>query len=144
MFRMGQIMTPNTRQLMTAPELQQFVDISLASAFTGHLMPGYTDRNRDHGIMFHGRARLQRRVLVDGRRSPTATVATRSATWWTTARTTASRASGRFNWAFLKPTYYEEGALRQTTCEWYGEVGAWAHYYADRVDGPHTWRWATT
>ncbi|MFM8279001.1 MAG: hypothetical protein ACKN9R_01430, partial [Candidatus Limnocylindrus sp.] len=53
-FRMGQILTPNTRQLMTAPELQQFVDISAASAFTGQQMPGYTDRNRDHGFMVHG------------------------------------------------------------------------------------------
>ena len=43
-----------TRQLMTAPEMQQFVDISLASAFIGQSMPGYTDRNRDYGLMFHG------------------------------------------------------------------------------------------
>ncbi|MEZ6009793.1 MAG: hypothetical protein R3F05_18805, partial [Planctomycetota bacterium] len=47
-FRMGQIALPTTRQLMVKPELQQFVDISLASAFTGQLLPGYTDRNRDH------------------------------------------------------------------------------------------------
>ncbi|MFM8278926.1 MAG: hypothetical protein ACKN9R_01050, partial [Candidatus Limnocylindrus sp.] len=53
-FRMGQILLPSTRQLMTAPELQQFVDISLASAATGLMMPGYTDRNRDHGFMVHG------------------------------------------------------------------------------------------
>jgi hypothetical protein len=45
--------------------------------------------------------------------------------------------SARVNWAFLNPIGYEEGALRQMTCEWYGEVGAWAHYYADRVDKPH-------
>jgi hypothetical protein len=46
--------------------------------------------------------------------------------------------SARINWAFLDPIGYEEGALRQMTCEWYGEVGAWVHYYADRVDKPHT------
>jgi hypothetical protein len=135
-FRMGQILTPNTRQLMTAPELQQFVDISLASAFTGHLMPGYTDRNRDHGVMFHGVlgcngefAWMVAATNGDGGDSIRNVV---------DIRTDDSVAlSGRFNWAFLKPTYYEEGALRQTTCEWYGEVGAWAHYYADRTDGPH-------
>ena len=33
-FRMGQIKTPNTRQLMVPPELQQFIDISMASALT--------------------------------------------------------------------------------------------------------------
>jgi hypothetical protein len=136
MFRMGQILTPNTRQLMTAPELQQFVDISLASAFTGHLMPGYTDRNRDHGIMFHGRlgcngefSWMAAITNGDGGDSIRNVVDDRT--------DDSFAASGRFNWAFLKPTYYEEGALRQTTCEWYGEVGAWAHYYADRVDGPH-------
>ncbi|MEZ6028015.1 MAG: hypothetical protein R3E85_17770 [Planctomycetota bacterium] len=53
-FRMGQIALPTTRQLMVKPELQQFVDISMASAFTGQLLPGYTDRNRDHGLMIHG------------------------------------------------------------------------------------------
>jgi hypothetical protein len=135
-FRMGQILTPNTRQLMTAPELQQFVDISLASAFTGHLMPGYTDRNRDHGFMVHGALGCNNewsymvavtngdggdsiRNVVDNRTDDNLAL------------------SGRVNWAFLKPIYYEESALRQTTCEWYGEVGAWAHYYADRRDGPH-------
>jgi hypothetical protein len=135
--RMGQILTPGTRQLMTRPELQQFVDVSVASAATGQTLPGYTDRNRDHGILFHG-------VLgCDG-------------TWsWMAAVTNGDggdsirnvlddrtddnlAVSGRVNWAFLKPIYYEEGALRQTTCEWYGEVGAWAHYHADRVDKPHT------
>jgi hypothetical protein len=136
-FRMGQILTPNTRQLMTAPELQQFVDISLASAVTGQLMPGYTDRNRDHGVMFHGSlgcngefAWMVAATNGDGGDSIRNVV---------DIRTDDNVAlSGRFNWAFLKPTYYEEGALRQTTCEWYGEVGAWAHYFADRNDGPHT------
>src|SRR5262249_27110849 len=52
--RMGLLKTAATRQLMTAPELQQFVDISLASAYIGNELPGYTDRNRDYGIMIHG------------------------------------------------------------------------------------------
>ena len=39
---MGLIKTATTRQLMTPPEMQQFVDISMASAFIGHVMPGYT------------------------------------------------------------------------------------------------------
>jgi len=136
-FRMGQIKTPNTRQLLTAPELQQFVDISLASAFTGHLMPGYTDRNRDHGMMVHGALGCNGewsymlavtngdggdsiRNVLDDRSSDNLAI------------------SGRVNWAFMAPTYYEEGALRQSTCNWYGEVGAWAHMLADRSDGPHT------
>jgi hypothetical protein len=46
--------------------------------------------------------------------------------------------SGRLNWAFLEPIGYQEGALNQQSCVWYGELGAWAHYYADRVDRPHT------
>ncbi|MFM8386663.1 MAG: porin, partial [Planctomycetia bacterium] len=46
--------------------------------------------------------------------------------------------SARLNWAFMKPTFYEEGALRQSTCEWYGEAGAWAHAYDARTDGAHS------
>jgi len=136
-FRMGQILTPNTRQLMTSPELQQFVDISAASAYVGRQLPGYTDRNRDHGLMVHGSLGCNSewsymfavtngdggdsiRNVLDDRSNDNLAI------------------SGRVNWAFLKPTYYEEGALRQSTCEWYGEVGAWAHMYDARTDGPHT------
>ncbi len=135
-FRMGQIRTAATRQLMVAPEYQQFADISLASAFIGSLMPGYTDRNRDHGFAIHGRFGTQNewsylttvtngdggdsvRNVVDGRTSDNLAF------------------SGRVNWAFLKPIGYEEGALRQNTCDMYGEVGAWGFYYADRDDLPH-------
>jgi hypothetical protein len=112
------------------------VDISLASAFTGHLMPGYTDRNRDHGVMFHGRLGCAGEfswmlAITNGDSGDSIRNVVDDRTDDSLA------ASGRVNWAFLKPTYYEEGALRQTTCEWYGEVGAWAHYYADRTDGPH-------
>jgi hypothetical protein len=135
--RMGQIKTPNTRQLMTPPELQQFVDISLASSWTGWWMPGYTDRNRDHGVMVHGsfgcNNELSYMVAVtngDGGDSIRNVL---------DVRTDDNLAySARINWAFLNPIGYEEGALRQMTCEWYGEVGAWVHYYADRVDKPHT------
>ena len=52
--RMGLIKTAATRQLMTPPEMQQFVDISMASAVIGQHMPGYSDRNRDYGLMVHG------------------------------------------------------------------------------------------
>jgi hypothetical protein len=135
--RMGQVKTPNTRQLMTPPELQQFADISLASSWTGSGMPGYTDRNRDFGFLFHGSfgcrgewswmasvtngdgADSIRNVLDD--------------------RTDDNLAyAARVAWAFLEPIGYEEGALRQMTCTWYGEVGAWVHYFADRRDQPHT------
>jgi hypothetical protein len=135
--RMGQIKTPNTRQSMTPPELQQFVDISLATSWTGWWMPGYTDRNRDHGVMVHGsfgcENELSYMVAVtngDGGDSIRNVLDVRS--------DDNLAYSARLNWAFLKPIGYEEGALRQMTCEWYGEVGAWAHYYADRVDKPHT------
>jgi hypothetical protein len=135
--RMGQIKTPNTRQLMVAPELQQFVDVSLASNWTGWFMPGYTDRNRDHGVMVHGsfgcNNELSYMVAVtngDGGDSIRNVL---------DVRTDDNLAySARINWAFLDPIGYEEGALRQMTCTWYGEVGAWVHYYADRVDKPHT------
>jgi hypothetical protein len=135
-FRMGQILTPNTRQLMTAPELQQFVDISAASAYIGRQLPGYTDRNRDHGLMVHGAFGCNNELSYmfavtngDGGDSIRNVVDNRS--------DDNLALSARVNWAFLKPIYYEEGALRQTTCEWYGEVGAWAHSYDARVDGPH-------
>jgi hypothetical protein len=134
--RMGQVMTPNTRQLLTRPELQQFVDVSLASAFTGHLMPGYTDRNRDHGILVHGAmgcngAWTWMAAITNGEGGDSIRNVLDD-------RTDDNLAySARINWAFLKPIHYEEGALRQTTCEWYGEVGAWGHYFADRSDKPH-------
>lgn len=138
-FRMGQIATPTTRQLMTAPELQQFVEISLASAFTGHLMSGYTDRNRDHGFMVHG--------MLGCNNEWSYMIALTNGDGGDSIRNIVDRrtddnfaVSGRLNWAFLKPTYYEEGALRQSTCEWYGEIGAWGYFYADRTDGAHTLR----
>ncbi len=136
-FRMGQIKTPTTRQAMVAPELQQFVDVSMATAYTGLLMPGYTDRNRDHGFMVHGvfgcNNEFSYMVAVtngDGGDS------IRNVLDHSTSDNLAY--SGRLNWAFLNAIGYEEGALRQQTCQWYGEVGVWGHYYADRRDKPHT------
>ncbi|MDJ0976855.1 MAG: porin [Planctomycetota bacterium] len=136
-LRMGQIRTAAPRQLMTPPELQQFVDISLASAFVGLSMPGYTDRNRDHGIMVHGR------FGCDGDVSWLATITNGdggdSIRNVLDHRSSDNLAfSARINWAFLDPIGYQEGALRQQTCGWYGEVGAWVYYYADRLDKPHT------
>ena len=136
-FRMGLIKTPNTRQMMVPPELQQFIDISMASSITGWLMPGYTDRNRDHGVMLHGlfgcSNEFQYMFAVtngDGGDS------TRNVLDYTTSDNLAF--SGRLNWTFLRGVGYTEGATRQSTCVWYGELGAWAYYYADRVDRPHT------
>jgi hypothetical protein len=136
-IRMGLLKTAATRQLMTAPELQQFVDISMASAYVGNLMPGYTDRNRDYGIMVHG-------VLgCDGEISYMATVTNgdgpvhRNVIDPFTSDNLAY--SARVNWDFLNHIGYEEGAVRQSSCEWYGSVGAWGHYYADAaIDRPHT------
>ena len=135
-FRMGQVKLPSTRQLMVAPELQQFVDVSLASAFTGQLLPGYTDRNRDHGLLVHGRfgcegAWSYMLAITNGDGGDSI----RNVLDHRTSDNLAF--GGRLNWAFLGPIGYEEGALRQQTCGWAGELGVWAHYYADRSDKPH-------
>ena len=142
-FRMGKILTPNTRQLMVAPELQQFIDISMASAVTGALQPGYTDRNRDYGFMIHGifgcSGEWQYMIgVTNGDGGDT----TRNVLNPLTSDNLGY--SARLNWAFLSGIGYTEGALQQNTCQWYGELGAWANYYADRIDGgrsglfPHT------
>ncbi|MDA1195117.1 MAG: porin [Planctomycetota bacterium] len=136
-IRMGQIRTATTRQAMVSPEMQQFVDVSLATAFVGQLMPGYTDRNRDHGVAFHGVfgcnnewSYLLTVTNGDGGDSIRNVI---------DQRTSDNLAfSGRLNWAFLSPIGYTEGALRNSTCQWYGELGAWGYYYADRDDLPHT------
>ncbi|MGE0193838.1 MAG: porin [Planctomycetota bacterium] len=136
-FRMGQIALPTTRQLMVKPELQQFVDISMASAFVGQILPGYTDRNRDHGLMLHGafgcNSEWSYMLAIsngDGGDSIRNVL---------DHRTSDGLAfSGRVNWAFAKPIGYQEGALAQETCGWYGEIGAWGFVYADRVDKNHT------
>ena len=135
-FRMGQIRTATTRQAMVSPEMQQFVDVSLATAYMGWLMPGYTDRNRDHGFAIHGAfgcnnewSYLFTVTNGDGGDSIRNVI---------DVRTSDNLAySGRINWAFLNPIGYQEGALRNQTCNWYGEVGAWGYYYTDRVDRAH-------
>ncbi|HVG94314.1 MAG TPA: hypothetical protein VND21_07695, partial [Planctomycetota bacterium] len=117
-FRMGLIRTATTRQLMTEPELQQFVDVSLASAEIGASMPGWEDRNYDYGFMVHG-------VLgCDGGLSYMATVTNgdgiyhRNVLDGTTSDNLAY--SARVNWDFMGHMGYEEGALRQTQCGWVG------------------------
>ena len=143
--RMGLLKLAATRQLMTPPEMQQFVDISMASAFIGQCVGvGYTDRNRDYGVMVHG-------VLgCDGDWSYLATVTngdgpvTRNVLDRSTNDNYAY--SARVNWDAKGHIGYEEGALRQHSCEWLLSVGAWGFYYADVFqDKPHVLaqdRWA--
>jgi hypothetical protein len=128
--RMGLVKLAATRQLMTPPEMQQFVDISLASAVIGQLVNvGYTDRNRDYGVMVHG-------VLgCDGEWSYLATVTngdgprTRNVLDVTSNDNLAY--SARVNWDVKGHIGYEEGALRQHSCEWLLSIGAWGFYYTD-------------
>ena len=110
-FRMGLIKTATTRQLMTPPEMQQFVDISMASALIGQTMPGLHDRNRDYGFMLHG-------VLgCDGAWSYLLTVTNgdgpvhRNVLDGSTNDPLAY--SARVNWDIMGHMGYEEGALRQ-------------------------------
>ncbi len=135
--RLGLIRTPTTRQLMVRPEFQQFVDISLASAWVGLGMSGYSDRNRDYGLMLHGVACANDQVAWaftatngDGGDAVRNVIDVRSSDNLAYA--------ARVNWAFLEPIGFQEGALRQQTNRTYGEIGAWAYYYADRLDRPHT------
>ena len=127
--RMGLIKTATTRQLMTPPEMQQFVDVSLASAYVGTTMPGYTDRNRDYGIMIHGGLGcdgewqylltvtngdgVKHRNVLDGRTDDPMAY------------------SARINWDIMGHMGYEEGALRQRSCDWTASLGAWVHYFQD-------------
>ena len=141
--RMGKVKTPSTRQMMVPPELQQFGDVSMASALTGALQPGYTDRNRDYGLLLHGllgcRNEWQYMVAItngdggDGLRNVLNPLTSDNLGY-----------SARVNWAFLRPIGYTEGALRQETCAWYGELGVWGSYYADRVDGGRSGLWPHT
>jgi hypothetical protein len=127
--RMGLVKTAATRQLMTPPEMQQFVDISLASAFIGQMMPGYTDRNRDYGVAFHGG------LGCDGEWSYLLTITNGDGPVHrnvSDGRTSDCFAySARLNWDIKGHMGYEEGALRQTECGWVASAGVWAHYYTD-------------
>src|SRR5204863_677500 len=135
-FRMGLIKTATTRQLMTPPEMQQFVDVSLASTFVGTLMPGYTDRNRDYGFMVHGA------IGCDGEWSYMVTVTNgdgpvrRNVLDPFTNDNLAY--SARVNWDIKGHCGYEEGALRQHECQLVASVGAWGYWYTDvLIDKPH-------
>jgi len=134
-FRMGLIKTPATRQLMTSPEMQQFVDISMASAYIGQTMPGYSDRNRDYGFMLHGAfgcdGELQYMLTVTNGDGPVHRNVI-------DGRTDDPLAFGaRLNWDIMGHMGYEEGALRQRSCEWVAALGAWAHYFLDhRQENP--------
>jgi hypothetical protein len=127
--RMGLVKLAATRQLMTPPEMQQFVDVSLASAWIGYTYTGYTDRNRDYGIALHGA------LGCDGEWSYLVTVTngdgprTRNVLDVTTNDNLAY--SARVNWDVKGHMGYEEGALRQHECEWLLSVGAWAFAYTN-------------
>jgi len=129
--RMGLVKTATTRQLMTPPEMQQFVDISMASSFIGLTMPGYSDRNRDYGLMLHGA------LGCDGQFQYLATITNGDGPVHhnvVDGRTDDPLAySARFNWDVKGHMGYEEGALRQTTCGWVASVGAWGHYFVDHL-----------
>jgi hypothetical protein len=127
--RMGLVKLASTRQFMTPPEMQQFVDVSMATVIAGLVTTGYTDRPRDYGLAFHG-------VLgCDGEWSYLVTVTngdgprTRNVLDVQTNDNLAY--SARVNWDVKGHMGYEEGALRQHECEWLLSVGAWAWAYTD-------------
>jgi hypothetical protein len=128
-IRMGLIKTATTRQLMTPPEMQQFVDVSMASAYIGQWMPGYSDRNRDYGLMVHGA------LGCDGEFQYMATVTNgdgpvkRNVLNGFTDDPLAY--SARINWDIKGHMGYEESALKQRACDWSASVGVWVHYFVD-------------
>ena len=130
-FRMGLIKTAATRQLMTPPEMQQFVDISMASAYTGMWNPGYTDRNRDYGFMVHGAlgcdGAWQYMLTVTNGDGPVH----RNVLDGTTDDPLAY--SARLNWDIKGHMGYEEGALRQHSCELVMALGVWGTYFVDHL-----------
>jgi hypothetical protein len=133
--RMGLVKLPTTRQMMTPPEMQQFVDVSLASAFVATHVNGYTDRNRDYGILLRGAFGCDREVtwmasitngdgpvkrnVLDGRTDDNLAYA------------------ARVTWDIVGHCAYQEGALCQK-CDWSASVGAWGYVYHDTLtDNPH-------
>ena len=102
--------------------MQQFVDVSMAAASIGMMMPGYTDRNRDYGVMFHGS------FGCDGAWSWLATITNgdgadhRNVLDGETNDNFAY--SARVNWDVIGHVGYEECALNRNTCEWRLAVGA--------------------
>jgi hypothetical protein len=138
--RAGLVKTPTTRQLMTPPEMQQFVDISMASAFIGQTMPGYSDRNRDYGALVHGAfgcdGEWQYMIGITNGDGPVH----RNVLDGTTSDCFAY--SARVNWDIKGHLGYEEGALRSHECEWAASIGAWAHYYTDHAQENPYFKWA--
>ncbi len=122
--------TPTTR-LVTPPEMQQFVDVSMASAVIGTTMPGYSDRNRDYGALIHGAfgcdGEFQYMLGITNGDGP----ARRNVLDGDTSDCFAY--SARVNWDIKGHLGYEEGALRSHDCEWAASIGAWAHYYTDHA-----------
>lgn len=135
-IRAGLVQTANTRQMMTPPEKQQFVDVSMAAASVGMMMPGYTDRNRDYGIMFHGE------LGCGGALSYLVTVTNGDGS---VARNVLDQStndnlaySARVNWDILGSLGYDECAVNRRCGQWDLAVGAWAWVYDDVwADGPH-------
>jgi len=41
--------------------------------------------------------------------------------------------SARINWDIMGHMGYEEGALRQRSCDWTASLGAWVHYFQDHA-----------
>jgi hypothetical protein len=133
--RMGLVKTAAPRQLLTPPEAQQFVDVSLASASVGSMMPGYTDRNRDYGVMAYG-------SLACGRLAWFATVTNgdgpvrRNVVDVETNDNLAF--SARVDWDVIGHTPFDECGLGQHECQWNLALGAWGYYYEDVLtDKPH-------
>ena len=130
-LRVGLVATPTTRQLMTPPEMQQFVDISMASAFIGAGMPGYSDRNRDYGALFHGACgcdeQFQYMLAVTNGDGPVHRNVLDGET------SDGFAYSARLNWDIKGHLGYEEGALASHECDWAASVGAWGHYYTDAL-----------
>ena len=129
MFRMGLIKLAATRQLMTPPEMQQFVDISMASAYIGQWDIGYTDRNRDYGFMVHGAlgcdGEWQYMFTVTNGDGPVR----RNVLDGTTDDPMAY--SARINWDIKGHMGYEEGAVRQRSCDLTMALGVWGNYFVD-------------
>jgi hypothetical protein len=148
-LRMGHLKTATTRQAMTSVPFQQFVDISMATSYVSVLMPGYTERNRDNGLMLYGsfgdQGRLQYLATITNGDTPPGQFR-RNVLDATTDDSFAY--SARVNWDFkcsddpesrlFSGMGYREGALLQRDCEWIGAVGAWGYAYADHLsDRPH-------
>jgi hypothetical protein len=127
---MGLVRTAGPWQLMVPPEEQQFIDVSLASAFIGMQMPGFTDRNRDFGIRWEpfratfGRHAIDSVFTVTNGEGPS-------------MRNVLDQLSddhvgfsGRLDWSFSsfgRPLIHTETAVRQREGEWNVGAGLWAY-----------------